>query len=102
MHILSFGAKLVGVGLAVWLLSRAIRTSHPLDRTASLLRWSIVFAAAATYLLSLEKLLRLPDLALWVAILSFTLFFFLPDLSYYLVMGFRCSVLKIRRHRRYE
>lgn len=41
-------AKATGIGLAIWLLGRAIRTAHPLDRTAATIRWTVVIGKDAT------------------------------------------------------
>ena len=88
-YIATFG-KALGIGLFLWLLLRAIRGSHPLDRTASSLRWIMVIISSGIYCLSLmPRKFTIPDSVLWIAIFIFTLFFFLPDLSYYLVAGVR-------------
>ena len=89
MDILSIFARAVGVGLAIWLLNRAIRTAHPLDRAGSILRWSVVTLSALLYGVSLVSKHYLPMRLLVPVIFAFTLFFFLPDVSYYIVLGIR-------------
>jgi hypothetical protein len=91
MNYLSLLAKATGVGLAIWLLGRAIRTGHRLDRVASTLRWSVVTVSGSLYALSFHRN-SLPDGMVWAAILAFALFFFLPDVSYYLVRASRAVI----------
>jgi hypothetical protein len=81
-------AKITGVGLAIWALGRGIRGAHRLDRAGSLLRWSMVILSAFVYVVSLRTP-SMPFTLAFIDVATFTLFFFLPDLSYYLVMGAR-------------
>ena len=91
MNALTVLAKATGIGLSIWLLGRAIRTAHPLDRAGSVLRWSVVVISALVYGLSFRRNL-LPEGIVLPAIFAFTLFFFLPDVSYYLVLGVRAVI----------
>ena len=88
-------AKAIGVVLAIWLLGRAITAAHPLDRSSKLLRWSMVTISAGLYVLSFR--LRISDRLVWASVFAFTLFFFLPDLSYYLVLGVRTLARRLCR-----
>jgi hypothetical protein len=99
MNYPSLVAKLIGIAVAIWLLGRAVRTAHKLDRAGNLLRWSIVAISAVLYLLAVKTHI-VPEVVLWIAIFAFTLFFFLPDLSYYLVLGSRTSWIWIKQRLR--
>lgn len=95
MNYLSILARAAGIGLFVWLLGRAIRTAHPLDRAGSTLRWSVISVSAGVYFWSLRDR-SVPEGAIWTAIFAFTLFFFLPDVSYYIVLATRRLLARIR------
>jgi hypothetical protein len=96
MSYLSALAKAAGIALAVWSVGRAIRTAHPLDRAGATLRWTVVVVSASTYAFSLRTH-AVPDGLLWTAIFAFTLFFFLPDVSYYLVLWARIVIARFRQ-----
>jgi len=54
----------------------------------------MVTTSASLYVLSFR--LRISDRLVWASVFAFTLFFFLPDLSYYLVVGARTLAARLR------
>jgi len=92
MSYLSILARATGIGIAIYLLGRAIRTAHRLDRTASILRWSVLVASAILLWIAWQTRF-LPDGAVLGLLFIFTIFL-LPDISYYLVSAVR----SIRAH----
>lgn len=98
MDILGTAARLLGIGLAIFFGTRGLRGAHPQDQAMSLLRWSVVLISASIYTLSFFGW-PIPDKLLWISIFAFTIFFFLPDSAYYLVLGLRKSIATLRRQR---
>ena len=89
LQILPILARVTSVTLSIWLIVRAVRNSHKLGRHASILRWTMVSVSATVIFTDLRVRGLIPEMAILGAIFVFVVFLFLPDLSYYLVEGFR-------------
>ena len=98
MGFLTTISKVLGIGLVIWAIGRGIRTAHPLNRAASALRWSVVGLALLVAAVGFESK-TLPDVVFLAADFALVLFLFLPDLSYYLVLGVRTASGMIRRRK---
>jgi hypothetical protein len=97
MSLLSHFARLTGIGLTIWALGRGIRTAHRLDRSTSVLRWTVVISALAVVIISFETNIRISDLVFLIATFNFLVFLLLPDLPYYIMLGIRAVAKAIRR-----
>ena len=92
----SLGDALIRVLISIWVIHQIFKQERKLETTVRIVRWVIVLAGVATFVLGLVYL-HLPMIVL-IGFVSFPtgLVFLFPELTVYIVRGYRLALRRVR------